>query len=70
MCLRVTDNAFGIEGASFHKIFRMFETTRRDGSGLGLYVSQMIVDSLKGELAVESSHKFLGTTMLVRLPVE
>lgn len=69
ICVRVTDNAFGIDGASFHKIFRMFETTRRDGSGLGLYVSRMIIDGLNGELTVESSYKFHGTTMAIRIPI-
>lgn len=70
LCIRVRDNAFGIDTVQFHSIFRMFETSRRNGSGLGLYVSRMISNALHGDIEVECSHKFLGSTLLVRLPVQ
>ena len=67
--LRVSDNGFGIDGVMHEKIFDMFHSTRTNGSGLGLYVAQMIVSSLGGELTVESSHKFIGTQMKLMLPL-
>jgi signal transduction histidine kinase len=68
--IRVRDNGFGIDGLRFGRIFCMFETTRRDGSGLGLYVSRMLVNGMGGEIFVEKSHKYLGTTMAVRMPMK
>ena len=67
--IRVQDNAFGIDWANRDLLFEMFFTSRQEGSGLGLYVSQLIVEGLGGELQVDESQKFRGTTFLVRIPV-
>ena len=70
LAIRVIDNAFGIDWVNRERIFDLFRTTRRDGSGLGLYVSRLIVEGLGGQISVEESFKFLGSTMLVRLPMK
>ena len=68
--IRIVDNGYGIPWESRERMFDMYFTTRSDGSGLGLNVSRRIVESSGGRLKCEASHKFLGTTMMVRLPGE
>ncbi len=69
VAIRVEDNAFGLDWASRAEIFEPFVTTRSHGTGLGLNVAKMITESHDGQLEVESSFKYLGTTFLLRLPI-
>jgi len=54
--LEVKDNGCGMDAASIPKIFDPFFTTKSDagGTGLGLYVTHNLVESLKGRIEVES----------------
>jgi C4-dicarboxylate-specific signal transduction histidine kinase len=54
--LEVKDNGCGMDTASIQKIFDPFFTTQSDagGTGLGLYVTHNLVESLKGRIEVES----------------
>jgi signal transduction histidine kinase len=65
----VSDNGCGINQESMSKIFMPFFTTKApgQGTGLGLSVCHSIIDSLGGELTVESA-KGEGTTFTVRIP--
>ena len=56
VCIEVQDNADGISPTEVARIFDPFFTTKPtgEGTGLGLWISQKIVESLGGELAVES----------------
>jgi signal transduction histidine kinase/ActR/RegA family two-component response regulator len=67
--LRVHDTGPGIDGAAFGRVFDMYHTTRTQGTGLGLHVTRMIVESCGGTVAVEQSIKFIETTFAVRLPL-
>jgi putative PEP-CTERM system histidine kinase len=51
-----------------HDLFRPFRTTRKEGMGIGLFHSRMIVDAHRGRLEVESEVG-RGTTFRVLLPV-
>lgn len=66
--IRVTDNGPGIHKQQWEKIFDLGFTTRRDGSGLGLFIAQSLVEALGGKLGVERSRIALGTTFFVELP--
>jgi len=63
----VSDNAKGIDEESLSKIFEpYFSTKGRNGTGLGLYMSQMIIQKqFNGEISVESSNK--GSTFIVKI---
>ncbi|MEM8671194.1 MAG: ATP-binding protein [Planctomycetota bacterium] len=67
--IQVSDNGFGLDWNHREKLFDMFVTTRKHGSGLGLYISRLIADSLDGHLEVESSFKFFGTTFCLEVPI-
>ena len=49
-------------------LFRPFRSTKKDGMGIGLFQSRMIVEAHGGTMNVESEEGH-GTTFQVRLPV-
>jgi len=66
-----TDNGSGISEENLNKIFEPFFTTKSPGkgTGLGLWVSYGIIKSFQGNIEVRSN-KGLGTTFVIKLPVE
>lgn len=52
--IHVADEGCGIKPENVSRIFSPFYTTKRDGTGLGLSVSQSILSHTGGELKVES----------------
>ena len=66
-----TDNGPGIAEKDLPRIFEAFFTTkpRGRGSGLGLYVSYMIIAHHRGTMQV-SSRMGDGTTFIANLPIE
>lgn len=69
--LAVEDSGEGIEAESVERIFEPFwrgdAARSTDGSGLGLALAKRIVESLGGEIAVESTPS-LGSRFAVRVP--
>jgi signal transduction histidine kinase len=53
--VEVADTGVGIPPELIGKIFDPFVTTKRAGTGLGLYICRNIVASFGGELSVEST---------------
>jgi two-component system, NtrC family, sensor kinase len=71
VCFRVADNGQGIPEDILPRIFEPFYTTKEDtGNGLGLWVSDTIVQKHGGRIEVESAteEKHRGTTFTVTLP--
>ncbi|MFA6216373.1 MAG: ATP-binding protein [Candidatus Omnitrophota bacterium] len=68
--ITVMDNGEGISKENLSKILEPFFTTKRDkkGTGLGLYISKMIVDNHKGFLDIKSEQG-KGTEVAVSLPL-
>jgi two-component system sensor histidine kinase HydH len=65
--LEVRDTGRGIEADLRSRIFDLYFTTKAEGTGVGLAVTQQIVTAHGGALDVESEPG-KGTTMTVRLP--
>jgi len=60
-----TDNAGGIEPAILRKVFDPNFTTKSHGTGLGLYMTKMIIENMDGSVEVENT----GDGALFRLSV-
>lgn len=64
--IEVWDNANGILNSNISKIFDPYFTTKDNGTGLGLYMSKIIIEEhMKGKLTVSSTT--LGTTFTIEL---
>ncbi len=66
--IEVRDTGSGIDPADLPKIFDLYFTTKRTGTGVGLAVTQQIVAAHGGTIEVDSAPG-RGTTMRMRVPV-
>jgi putative PEP-CTERM system histidine kinase len=67
--LSVSDNGCGMSKEFMeHSLFRPFKTTKRQGMGIGLFQSKMIVEAHQGRIEVESELG-KGSTFRVFLPL-
>ena len=64
--LRVADTGCGIPAERLETMFEDFNTTKRQGLGLGLAISKKIVDQSGGTIAA-TSEVGVGTTFVVSL---
>lgn len=65
--LRIADNGCGITEAQKEDIFALFKTSKSQGMGVGLWLSQSIVESHGGRLTFESEAG-QGAVFLLALP--
>jgi two-component system, NtrC family, sensor kinase len=65
--LAVADNGVGIDSAVRERLFRPYFTTKKHGTGLGLFVLRRIAEAHGGTVDVESTPE--GATFRVYLPV-
>jgi signal transduction histidine kinase len=66
--IEFTDTGCGIPGEHIEDIFNPFFTTKTTGSGLGLSISNQIVQDHKGYIDVESELE-KGSSFFINLPV-
>jgi len=69
ICIQIEDNGKGIDKRNIDKIFDIYFTTkeRKEGSGLGLYMSKLIIETkLGGEITANNSKK--GAVFCISLP--
>jgi two-component system NtrC family sensor kinase len=67
--IEVRDTGRGIEPDHLPKIFDLYFTTKPDGTGVGLAVTQQIVSAHGGTIEVDS-RPGAGTVFVLRLPGE
>jgi len=65
--ITIADTGPGIPPDLMNKIFAMHFTTKKSGSGIGLYVARAVVESSGGELQV-SSEAGRGAAFRIELP--
>jgi len=68
--LSISDNGCGMSKEFIEQsLFRPFKTTKKNGMGIGLFQSQMIIEAHQGRIEVESEEG-RGTTFRVFLPLK
>jgi putative PEP-CTERM system histidine kinase len=68
--LVVSDNGSGMKPEFLNRsLFRPFQTTKKNGLGIGMFQSKMIVEAHKGRIEVESEPG-KGTTFRIYLPLQ
>ncbi len=67
--VRVADNGRGIPKKDRRQIYRLFFSTRRNGSGLGLPIVRQVVRDHGGKIGIRS-REGKGTTVTITLPPE
>jgi PAS domain S-box-containing protein len=66
--LSLEDRAGGIDEEIIHKVFEpYFSTKGKNGTGIGLYMSKLIVEKYKGIISVENSKN--GVKFDIKLPI-
>jgi two-component system C4-dicarboxylate transport sensor histidine kinase DctB len=65
----VDDNGPGIAYSEQHQLFEPFYTTKKNGLGLGLSISQQITQAMGGSLDIADS-PLGGARFVITLPVE
>ena len=65
----VTDTGTGIPPENLERIFKMYYTTKTDGTGIGLALVRRVVELHRGSVEFFSTVG-RGTTVIVRLPLE
>ena len=69
LIIQVSDNGTGISSEQQKKIFDLYYTTKKDGNGLGLSISQKIISQHNGSISVASKANS-GTTFKIILPIQ
>ncbi|MFC1490543.1 PAS domain S-box protein [Candidatus Latescibacterota bacterium] len=66
--IKISDTGIGLSDEAKSKIFKPFYTTKgKNGTGLGMHVSQEMIHKLGGEIVVESELS-KGTSFIIYLP--
>lgn len=68
VAIRISDNGTGIQVSNRDRVFEPYFTTKKLGTGLGLFVSRNIVAEMGGRLLLETTSSE-GTTFVVELPL-
>jgi signal transduction histidine kinase len=66
--VRITDSGPGIPDEAMEHLFEPFYSTKERGTGLGLCISQRIIDEHRGRISVEKPESG-GTSFVIELPL-
>lgn len=66
--ITISDTGIGISEKNLKKIFDLYFTTKKDGNGLGLSITQKIISQHSGSIEL-SSKENIGTTFKIILPL-
>jgi len=69
LIIQISDNGIGLSPEQQKKIFDLYYTTKKDGNGLGLSISQKIIAQHNGSIFVLSKINN-GTTFKIILPIQ
>ncbi|RKZ33329.1 hypothetical protein DRQ33_04435 [bacterium] len=67
--ISISDTGTGIPTDKLEHIFEPFHTTKKQGTGLGLFIAKQIIEGHNGDILVESDES-VGTTFKILIPGE
>ncbi len=67
--LTITDSGAGIAPERRAEVFRPFQTSKPDGTGLGLPIARRVIEDHGGTIAIGDGPAGVGTTIAIELPV-
>ncbi len=67
--IRIKDNGMGIRTEMLKKLFDPYFTSKREGTGLGLFISQLLIEKHNGRLHIESEYG-KWTMVLIKIPLK
>ena len=70
VCIEVRDSGAGLGTQAFDKLFTPFYTTKNDGNGLGLWISQSLVERYGGKITAANGVGATGASFTVWLLTE
>jgi signal transduction histidine kinase len=70
LVIAISDTGPGINKEDHKKIFSKFYTTDKLGTGLGLYISRIIVEKHLGRIEGRNNKNGIGSTFTIELPVK
>ena len=68
--ITIADTGSGIDEEHYDKIFSKFYTTDKLGTGLGLYISRIIVEKHLGRIEGRNNKNGIGSAFTIELPVK
>lgn len=66
--ITISDNGIGISTTKLRTLFHPFQTTKKEGLGIGLYECRRIIESHRGTMCIESELG-RGTSVRIELPL-
>lgn len=66
--ISVEDSGAGIEPSLLHSMFELFSTTKKDGLGVGLWLSQTIIQKHRGDISAANNPDG-GARLTVQIPL-
>ncbi len=66
--LSISDSGPGISADNLPRIFEVFYSTRKGGSGFGLAIARKILEEHNGKMWAANNHEALGATFFMELP--
>lgn len=67
--VRFSDNGEGISKENLQRVFDSLFTTKREGTGLGLWLCFSVINQMEGKITVDSDLG-QGTTFTIRIPAK
>ncbi|MBN2619715.1 PAS domain-containing protein [candidate division WOR-3 bacterium] len=62
--IEIRDNGIGMDTEDRERVFKPYFTTKKKGTGLGLYIAQQIIKEHGGSITIDS-HKGSGTVFII-----
>jgi signal transduction histidine kinase len=69
-CIEVRDSGLGLTATAMDRLFKPFFTTKNDGNGLGLWISQGLVERYGGRISAANADNASGACFTIWLLTE